>query len=229
MDFFTHILLPALNREQGEKSEEEERERTSFGSYWRGLSSGATLEGAPALEEESFNDNSSETLFDEGEESLFKNGDEDTASQVSGDEDVCVLERRDVLLELGVTARHAARMMRPLSIRAPPATPVEAREVSLSTMAMPSPRTRSKRDIPSFIKYVTSFPTSQLYASCFIEELEGLYERYLDQDGCLCVGKLDSSPNQLHGPSKDWKSVGERIDVLAESIAYLTSVQPVLR
>ena len=228
MDFFTHILLPALTREEKENEQQEEvtRQRSSYYSnrYWRG---GAMSQRSSALD--NFNDNSSETLFGEGdededEESLFKDADQETNSQLS--DEVSVLERRDVLLELGVTTRNVTRMMMqpPLSIRAPPVTPVEV----LTAAATSANLFTSKRDIPSFIQYVTTFPNSQLYASCFIEELEGLYSRYLDQDGCLCMDKkLDSSLD--HGPAEDLKTVGERLDVLIDSISYLMSVQPVLR
>jgi hypothetical protein len=154
--------------------------------------------------------------------------DEDTFS----DHSLVMLERREGLLEFGIALREQDPRVRRSSsersrsrARAPPNTPVDVRPSNIdSSFYFPSRATFNEtlpliqNDLPTFIRNVSSYPISHIFASCFSEELEVANRDYLDANGDITISSCHVTANL--------KEIESRMDLLNDYIAFLESVVP---
>jgi len=166
----------------------------------------------------------------EDNDNMFE--DEDTFS----DHSLVMLERREGLLELGITLREQDPRVRRSSsersrsrARAPPNTPVDVRPSNIDPTSFYFPSRASlhetlpliQNDLPTFIKNVSSYPISHIFASCFSEELEVANRDYLDANGDITISPWHITANL--------KEIESRMDMLNDSIAFLESIVPIGR
>lgn len=155
---------------------------------------------ASSISSEQYIQSYPQTLLEEDEEDI---GD-------LSDDSLVILERRDVLHEYGITLRAT----RPRYTRAPPPnTPIEVHAVSGGSDFM-----ESQKDLPTFIKNISSYPTSHIFAACFFKELQDANEKFLDVNGDITVSD--------ENVTADLNAIQFRMDLLNDSIAYLESVVP---
>ena len=146
-----------------------------------------------------------------------------TAEEEKMDEQEQVLEREQILRELGVHVRPRQR-------RAPPPTPIVSQSIpSLVGIASaePSPAvgffnpvssSLMQKDLPTFVHNVGAYPISNIFANCFQQELEKANKLWLDENG-------DFLP-QGDTTKEEAKAARKRMRVLSDSIAFLDSVVP---